>query len=69
MKSLILTFVWLAVSLIVGFCFMWWVKVTPFIFTFRYCAIWVGFLALVWMTTSRSHFHFRQSAKENEKSK
>lgn len=67
-KELILALLWLIVFLIVGGCFMLWVYSTEPARTFRYIAIWIGFLALLWMTSSRARYHSRQDAKQNEKS-
>lgn len=63
-KELLLMLLWILVFFIVGGWFMYWVYHTEPVKTFRYVAIWIGFLALLWMTSSRARYYSRKDAKE-----
>lgn len=67
-KELLLMLLWILAFFIVGVWFMYWIYNTEPVKTFRYVAIWIGFLALLWMTSSRARYYSRKDAQQSEKS-
>lgn len=65
-KEIILCLIWVFVFLLVGFSFMYWSFHTMPERSFRYFAIWIGFIALLWMTSSRARYHSRKYSNKNK---